>query len=493
MIVCPRCQHRNAEGASRCAACGGSLERFLYRACPACGALNEASSAFCQRCLEPLLPQFEALAGAPEEGELVKPFVPEEESPPLTARPRRAGARHAEPRAQPERAEPMTPAAPPEAAPPVAPAEEAPSQEPAPEPLPATLAQAAPDPLAGLEQPLPSAAAIAALPLREAPSALEGPTDAEQRDAALLRRIAAERPSLREAVRVVVPRQAKLLPRLGRVILYLALLLVALAPAFTGGQTASLVRPREAVISLARTVEALPQGAKVLISFDYGPGYAGELDPLAFALMRHLAQRGARVAAMSLTPQGIGQAQWMLEQMPEEWPSSRYGETWVILGYLPGQEAGLRALGTGLEQAFLADAARGRSLSDWPLTQGLTTLRDFDQVILLADDAQTVRRWIEQVGSRYNVPLHALVTAAAEPLLVPYRQAGQLASLINGAAGAAEYASASGVRPEASVQSDGYALFFVLVLGMAIITNAIYVSQGPERRQRSRRPLGGSR
>ncbi len=165
----------------------------------------------------------------------------------------------------------------------------------------------------------------------------------------------------------------------------------------------------------------------------------------------------------------------------------------MILGYLPGQEAGLRALGAGLEQAFIADGARGRPLREWPLTQGLTTLRDFDQVILLADDAQTVRRWIEQVGGRHNVPLHALVTAAAEPLLVPYRQAGQLTTLINGAAGAAEYAAASGVGPSASVQTDGFALLFVLVLGMAIVTNAIYVSQGPERRRRTRRPLGGSR
>jgi hypothetical protein len=495
MIVCPACQHRNPEQASRCEACGGSLEHFIYRACPACGALNEASSAFCQRCLEPLLPQFQALAGASEE-DLVRPFVPgvAEEAPVSTARHRRAAVQRAEPKAEPPAgAEAEAPAAPPEPALRQEAPEESPGQEPAAEPVPATVAQAMPDPLAGLEHPLPGAAAIATLPHREAPGEAEGPSEADHLNAALLRRIAAERPSLREAVRVVVPRQAKALPRLGRVMLYLLLLLVALAPALTGGQTASLVQPREAVVALARTVEALPRGAKVLLSFDYGPGYAGELDPLALALMRHLARRGAQVAAMSLTPQGVGQAQWVLGHMPEEWPRSLYGENWIILGYLPGQEAGLRALGTGLEQAFRADALQERPLSAWPLGQGLTTLRDFDQVIVLADDAQTVRRWIEQVGGRHNVPLHALVTAAVEPLLVPYRQTGQLATLINGAAGAAEYESAIGARPDALAQTDGYALLFVLVLGMAIITNAIYVSQGPEQRPRSRRPLGNSR
>ena len=49
------------------------------------------------------------------------------------------------------------------------------------------------------------------------------------------------------------------------------------------------------------------------------------------------------------------------------------------------------------------------------------------------------KEWVQQVVSRYHVPMVAGVTAVSAPEYYPYLQAGQLQGLLGGMAGAAEY------------------------------------------------------
>ncbi len=337
-----------------------------------------------------------------------------------------------------------------------------------------------------IEDLLPIETAVS-LPHRATPMAHAGPSETEQYDADLFYKIATEPASLKETARTVLPRQVRLLPRLGRVLLYLLVLLAAFVPTLTGGQTRSWVQPRDAVEALARTFEGLPSEATVLISFDYDAAYAGELDALALAVVRHLAAIPVRSVAMSTKPGGVGLAQRIYRTVAGEGPAYRdYGQNYAILGYLPGQEAGLRSLNDTLGRAFKADFVQQRPLSDLPVTRGLATLRDFDQVVVLADDSQSVRRWIEQVQSRSDISLHALVTARVEPMLIPYQQSRQLSSLIGGAGGAPEYEVASGVQPSALGQSDAYAALFVIVIVVALATNVSHFATKGRRRGQDR-------
>jgi hypothetical protein len=280
--------------------------------------------------------------------------------------------------------------------------------------------------------------------------------------------------------------QAKVWPRIGRAALYLLVLLAALTPFFTGGQTASWVRPRDSIVAWAQSLDALPAGSAVLVSFDYTPAYGGEMNPLALALARQLAAKSVHMVVMSTKPEGIGLAEQIVALIAQEMPAYRYGESYAILGYLSGQEAGLRTLNESVSSAFRSDHVQRRALEELPVTKDLATLQDVRCVIVLADDNDSVRRWIEQVQSRSNIVLDALVTAGVEPLLVPYYRSGQLRHLMGGAVGAAEYELASHGRPLALRLTDGYAALFVLLVLVALATNVAEVAAWIRRRRQGR-------
>jgi len=528
MIVCPACSHRNPEGAKLCEACGRSLANFVYRVCPSCGALNSAQHVFCHRCFAEL-----ALAEGEEpipESTFVRPYTPPivtlEEEVTTQAVHREAKAQASETGARPtsealpgqtpseaelgpRAAAPISeeqavapsmegemgemPASTEEALSPLEAAEspevlgggpvgaagvETPAVQVAPpDETQALTPEAAANPLEGLDDLLPFEPAVT-LPHRPSQHVSAAPSTTEDYEAELFQQVAVERAPLQEGAQVVLPRTAQGLPQIGRTILYILVLLAGVLPLFTWGQMSSFVQPRESVLALVRTIEELPSGAEVLLSFDYSPTYAGELDPLALAVVRHLARRSVRMVVMSTKPEGIGLAEAIYRTITEESPDYRYGEHYVLLGYLPGQEAGLRSLNTALGDAFKIDYLQKRPLGELSATSGLATLKDFDQIIVLSDDSLTVQRWVEQVQAQSDIPFHALVTSAVEPLLVPYQRSGQLLSLIPAASGAVEYELAGSVKPSALFRSDAYAAFFVLLLVVALVTNALYARRG---------------
>jgi hypothetical protein len=355
---------------------------------------------------------------------------------------------------------------------------------------------AAPDsPLDHVDNPIPMESIIA-LPHRSIPPIERPPTEQERADARLFQQIAVEPAPLHTSSLQLLPRRPEILSRTGRTILYLLVLLAALSPILTGGQTTAWVQPRPAVVQLASDLSALPGGSVVLVSFEYSPSFAGELNPLATAVLRHLAAQSVPIVAMSTRPEGVGLAEQVLAAVADATPGYTYGQDYVILGYLPGQEAGLRTMAHSMADAFAIDHVLGGRLDQFPPTQGLATIQDATQILLLADDDMAVRRWIEQLGSRYALQrsplrLQALVTARIEPMLVAYAEAGQLDTVIAGVYGAPQYAAirspATGIGSDdrgvalpsgLGPSTDAFAALFGLVLLVCVATNVLYAVRG---------------
>jgi ribosomal protein L40E len=474
MIVCPRCQHHNPESASRCAACGGSLAQAVYRACPTCSALNPMRNAYCHRCFSLLDAGLQAeLEQTPPPPRVApRPSVtsarptPPTTRPPASPPPRAPEPRGAEP-AAPELEMPPPPVVgpPPQVGP-------APQVRPAPQ-----LPYVEHDPL-HLPGALPLEPPIVA-PQRAAPLPLAVPTDAERRAADLFYRIATEHAPLRENTVEVVPRRRSLLGRLGRRILYLLVLAAAVAPRLTGGLSAEMVRPRPAVEALAGALDALPAEEPVLISLDYAPAFSGEMDPLALALAGTLAERGVPMLLMSTHPAGVGLAQALVAEIEEEGRTLEYGTDYVLLGFLPGQPGGLRALAGGWAETFPEDAVLGRQVTRFPALAGLGGPTDVADVYVLADDALVARQWVEQVQSRLALRLHALTAARLEPALTPYYESGQLSSLVAGVAGAAELERALDRPGRALGLVDGLLALAALLGLVALAANVIPALRAP--------------
>lgn len=83
----------------------------------------------------------------------------------------------------------------------------------------------------------------------------------------------------------------------------------------------------------------------------------------------------------------------------------------------------------------------------------VSAVSDFSAVIVMTNDPDTARIWIEQVGTTLgSTPLLVVTSAQAEPLILPYFEASpsQVQGMIAGLAGGVAYA-----RTVGNIQQNG--------------------------------------
>lgn len=210
------------------------------------------------------------------------------------------------------------------------------------------------------------------------------------------------------------------------------------------------------------TVEALPQGALVLVSHDYDPGIAGEMIPQARAVLHHLMGRGVRLISVSLTPEGARLSRQVLDEVAEAHGYS-YGEEYLSLGYVVAVEAGPRSFFEGLVTHGWSDfVGQGEEIA---------------LMVEFAGAPEYLRLWLEQVQGPYGVPMAAGVSATADPFARPYYHnegRRQLIGLITGLVGAAEYERLSGQAGPALTAMDSQSVAHIAIVLLILVGNVAY-------------------
>lgn len=242
-----------------------------------------------------------------------------------------------------------------------------------------------------------------------------------------------------------------------------------------------------AVISL---VNDLNPEDRVLLAFEYQPGLSGELEAASAGLIQHLLLRDAQLVLVSTQPVGPGLGETFLQ---EGFGQDGYigNREYVNLGYVSGGAAGLLNFASDMR------AAKPEASWDQPPLAGMQSIRDFALVLVLTDDPDTARAWIEQVQpvldplrDGQGVPLAMAVSAQAEPLVYPYYNASprQVAGLISGVSGGAFYETVVGGSTAElfwSPYNAGMLLAVVVIAAGSIINLARNSLQGPGRKGRS--------
>lgn len=231
-------------------------------------------------------------------------------------------------------------------------------------------------------------------------------------------------------------------------------LLLASALVAAPDATDELANPAAAT-GITDVLDGVREDSLVLVGFDPDIGTYAEVRPTVRALLADLLDRGARLALVSLTPEGRALGIAELARM------SRAGvepDRLVDLGFVPGAEAALVALARSLDGG--AGGVFGPALAE-PLDAGTIALG----VVVGGNDIGP-RSWVEQLRPRVEaLPLVAVAPSVLLPELQPYLASGQLEALIATPRDGAAYRA--GIEPGGSTPApasdDGPSTLAVIV------------------------------
>jgi len=200
-------------------------------------------------------------------------------------------------------------------------------------------------------------------------------------------------------------------------------------------------RPSVLVLPIYEEMERLPGGSPILISFEYTPSTAPELEPMAYALTRHAMLKQLRVCYMSLWSEGNNLIGRVVEDViRQEFPEREEGRDWVVLGYKAGDEKLINALSRDIRSMYTTDV-NGKPLDELACLTGIHSLADFALLLSLSAGTPGLKEWVLFAGDPLGVPLAGGCNGAGTANLLPYYP-HQLLGLMGGLKGAAEYEAA---------------------------------------------------
>jgi hypothetical protein len=236
-------------------------------------------------------------------------------------------------------------------------------------------------------------------------------------------------------------------------------------------------------------IENLPEGSKILLSYDYGPSMAPEVEPMSNAFLRHALAKNHKVYIMCLWATGQSIVATALDSIiRKEFPEKINGEDYINIGFKAGGQGVLNVIITDFRKMYLTDVD-GVDLDSVSIFDGIRSLKDMDLLISIGGGFPGVKEWVLFAGAPGNVPTAGGCAAVSAPLLYPYYPK-QLLGLLGGIKGAAEYESElKKVYPRfADMPTPGIAMMgpqtlaHLVVMAFIVIGNiAFFVSRRKER------------
>lgn len=196
--------------------------------------------------------------------------------------------------------------------------------------------------------------------------------------------------------------------------------------------------PTKIVKDVFDKIENLPEGSRIVLSYDFDPAMAPEVLPMANAFIRHILQKKHQLFFMSLWATGQSLLTVSLSDvLKPEFPDAVYGKDYCNLGYKAGNEGVLNVVITNYRKMFPTDA-NTIPLDSLPMFKGVESLKDMDLLISVGGGKPGVKEWVLFAGDPTKVPTAGGAAAVSTPLLYPYYPK-QLVGLLGGTKGAAEY------------------------------------------------------
>lgn len=261
------------------------------------------------------------------------------------------------------------------------------------------------------------------------------------------------------------------LGKLDRRIIFLAVALAVAVPLFLPLRLPVEVTPP--VRQLYDVIEDLPPRSVVMISIDYDPSGAPELQPATLSVMRQCFGRNLRVIVLGLWAPGVPLGVNALQEVAVRELDKQYGVDYVNFGYKPGGAVTLVNLGRDVHDVCRQDIY-GTPVDSLPMMDDVRAANDIGLVISMSMGVPGSDQWIWYYQARYQGKLATAQTAIGAPRYYQYLQTGQLVGLIGGMKGAAEYERLVGRVGLATTGMDSQSIAHLLIIGFIILGNIIY-------------------
>jgi len=228
----------------------------------------------------------------------------------------------------------------------------------------------------------------------------------------------------------------------------------------------------ENVQTVYDTIEALPEGAVVIVSPSYSPGTDSEMWPQHAGIIQHLIAKKAKIVQVSLVLESVMFATRARELYMDKL-GYVYGVDHVIMPYKAGLDVAIASMGRDFKALYTEDYL-GTPSEQLPLMASITGIQD---VALIVDfmPGNTLVDYIKQIGATYNIPITGGVTGVCIPPLLPYVSSGQCLGLLGGMRGGAEYELLIKSPGDAIGGMDAQSLSHILIIFAIALGNLGYI------------------
>lgn len=262
-----------------------------------------------------------------------------------------------------------------------------------------------------------------------------------------------------------------ILERLGKIdsrVIYALLIIVLLLPLRNPiGLPISISKHTERSFAVLDTLKA---GDIIIMDVGYSVSGAADVEPQTVAVLKHLFEKGVRMIFVGNQTEGPMITERLVK--PYEAAGKQYGVDFVNLGYLAGGENAIAAYCQDLKKSYPVDF-RGNPTSSLPLLQNVNSASDVKMFVFFT--TQNSDMYVRQV-TQYKIPLVGGLINTIAPQAEPYVNAGQLAGILVGLRGGAEYEMLMKAPGQGVASMDAQSMGHLLIILFILFANISYLA-----------------
>lgn len=170
----------------------------------------------------------------------------------------------------------------------------------------------------------------------------------------------------------------------------------------------------------------------ILLISEVDASASPEVSLISKSVIENLYLNNHRISYLSTNPNGIIVAKNILENGTLSVPSYNFSDNIINLGYLPANHVGIQSFLSN-PQKTIPSNFEGTEIWTSTYLSDLRSITNFDLFILLTDNSEKARLWIEQIELfAPEVGFLVIATTQSTPLLSPYVEANQIDGMIGG-------------------------------------------------------------